>query len=313
MQNSLSPSAARPEGHHTFVRGILIGLLAAGIGALYTVFARWGINRGLQTFDLTALRFGVAGLVTAPVLAMAWIRDRHQFTGRWKTWLGIALLAGVPFGMLMFGGLQFAPVSHAAVFPFSAMSVMGMLLGAIFTGDRITWRRSMGILAVLGGLLLVAGLNASSFTGTTLMGDAMFILAGTLWAGFGIVLRKNRLDPLLATAVIAFSALVTYVPLYLVLTGARSLLASSPHVLWTEVVIQGLIAGAGTLFTYARTVSLLGAGRAAIFPALTPGLAALLAWPVLGHMPTTAETTGCVVVMAGLILAVTGGAQRRGN
>jgi hypothetical protein len=35
-------------------------------------------------------------------------------------------------------------------------------------------------------------------------------------------------------------------------------------------------------------------------------LAALLAWPVLGHMPTTAETTGCVVVMAGLILAVTG-------
>ena len=79
------------------------------------------------------------------------------------------------------------------------------------------------------------------------------------------------------------------------------------------MVIQGLIAGAGTLFTYARTVSLLGAGRAAIFPALTPGLAALLAWPVLGHMPTTAETTGCVVVMAGLILAVTGGAQRRGN
>lgn len=313
MQNSLSPSATRPEGHHTFVRGILIGLLAAGIGALYTVFARWGINRGLQTFDLTALRFGVAGLVTAPVLAMAWIRDQRQFTDRWKTWLGIALLAGVPFGMLMFGGLQFAPVSHAAVFPFSAMSVMGMLLGAIFTGDRITWRRSIGILAVLGGLLLVAGLNVSSFTGTTLMGDAMFILAGTLWAGFGIVLRKNRLDPLLATAVIAFSALVTYVPLYLVLTGARSLLASSPHVLWTEVVIQGLIAGAGTLFTYARTVSLLGAGRAAIFPALTPGLAALLAWPVLGHMPTTAETTGCVVVMAGLILAVTGNAQRRGN
>jgi len=313
MQNSLSPSATRPEGHHTFVRGILIGLLAAGIGALYTVFARWGINRGLQTFDLTALRFGVAGLVTAPVLAMAWIRDQRQFTDRWKTWLGIALLAGVPFGMLMFGGLQFAPVSHAAVFPFSAMSVMGMLLGAIFTGDRITWRRSIGILAVLGGLFLVAGLNVSSFTGTTLMGDAMFILAGTLWAGFGIVLRKNRLDPLLATAVIAFSALVTYVPLYLVLTGARSLLASSPHVLWTEVVIQGLIAGAGTLFTYARTVSLLGAGRAAIFPALTPGLAALLAWPVLGHMPTTAETTGCVVVMAGLILAVTGNAQRRGN
>nr|NDG61356.1 EamA/RhaT family transporter [Betaproteobacteria bacterium] len=46
------------------------------------------------------------------------------------------------------------------------------------------------------------------------MGDAMFLAAGTLWAGFGIVLRKHRLDPLLATAVISISALLSYVPAY---------------------------------------------------------------------------------------------------
>lgn len=36
------------------------------------------------------------------------------------------------------------------------------------------------------------------------------------------------------------------------------------------------------------------------------GLAALMAWPVLGHAPGVAETTGLVVVMSGLVLAVTG-------
>jgi hypothetical protein len=35
------------------------------------------------------------------------------------------------------------------------------------------------------------------------------------------------------------------------------------------------------------------------------GLAALMAWPVLGHMPTAAEAAGLVAVVAGLILAVT--------
>jgi drug/metabolite transporter (DMT)-like permease len=138
----------------------------------------------------------------------------------------------------------------------------------------------------------------------------MFIAAGTLWAGFGIVLRKHKLDPLLATAVVSFSALITYVPVYLLVTGGARLLAAAPSVLWTEVLVQGLIAGAGTLFTYAKMVSLLGPSRAAVFPALAPGLAALLAWPVLDHVPSAAEAAGLTVAMVGLLLAVTTSSRR---
>lgn len=36
-----------------------------------------------------------------------------------------------------------------------------------------------------------------------------------------------------------------------------------------------------------------------------PGLAALMAWPVLGQVPTAAEAAGLVAVVARLILAVT--------
>ncbi len=290
--------------------GIAVGLLAASIGALYTVFARWGIAHGLHAPDLTVLRFGVAGLVTLPVLLWAWQRDAAQLTKRWRLWIAVALLAGTPFGLLMFGALQFAPPSHAAVFPFAAMSVIGLLLSALTLGDRITARKGLGIAVVLAGLVLVSGVEASSFTVRAALGDAMFIAAGTLWAGFGILLRKHRLDPLLATAVVSFSALVTYVPVYLLATGGARLLAAAPAVLWIEVLVQGLIAGAGTLFTYAKMVSLLGPSRAAIFPALAPGMAALMAWPVLGHVPTAAETAGLVIVIGGLMLAVTGALGR---
>lgn len=302
---SVLPNAAPADDSTRFAKGVAVGLLAAGIGALYTVFARWGIAHGLQSPDLTVLRFGVAGLLMLPVLALAWRRDGTQFTLRWRVWLLVALLAGTPFGLLMFGALQFAPPSHAAVFPFTAMSVMGMVLGAVVLGDRMTSRRVGGIAVVLTGLLLVSGLEASSLTLRAAVGDAMFLAAGTLWAGFGIVLRKHRLDPLLATAVVSFSALVTYVPAYLWFTGGAGLASAAPHVVWVEVLVQGVIAGAGTLYTYSKMVSLLGPSRAAMFPALAPGLAALMAWPVLGHVPAALETAGLLLAMAGLIVAVT--------
>ncbi len=237
---------ATPEISNDHARlwvGLAVGLMAASIGALYTVFARWGIAKGLQPTDLTVLRYGVAGVLTFPVLWLAWRRNAEQFYATWRVWVLVALLAGTPFGLLMFGALQFAPPSHAAVFPFSAMSVMGMILGAVVLGEALTLRRLAGIAVVLVGLVLLSGVEASSFSGRAAMGDVMFLAAGTLWAGFGIVLRKNRLDPLLATAVVSLSALLTYVPAYFAFVGADRLIEAARYVFWTEVLVQGVIAG----------------------------------------------------------------------
>ena len=138
----------------------------------------------------------------------------------------------------------------------------------------------------------------------------MFVAAGTAWAGFGILLRKHRLDPLLASAIVSVSALLTYVPAYLVFTGGTRLWAAEPSTFWVEALVQGVIAGAGTLFTYAKMVTLLGPARAAVFPALAPGLAALMAWPVLNHVPGGAEIAGLVLAISGLLLAVTAAGRR---
>jgi drug/metabolite transporter (DMT)-like permease len=287
------------------IAGLLVGLCAASIGALYTVFARYGISHGMTPWDLTFLRFAVAGVLTLPILAYALWSDWSAMRSQWQVWLGIAILAGPFFGLLMFGALYFAPPSHAAVFPFTAMSIMGMVMAAIFLGDRITVRKTVGVAIVVTGLVVLAGLSTTSFRGSALLGDALFISAGTMWAGFGILLRKFRLDPLRATAVISFSALMTYVPAYLLFTGISHISGISPLVLWTEVLVQGVIAGGGTLYTYGKMVSLLGPARAAIFPALAPGLAALMAWPVLGHIPGVAEITGLSLAIFGLIVSVT--------
>ena len=300
------PSA--PMSHHDPIplTGVAVGLLAASIGALYTVFARYGMAHGLLPQDLTFLRFAVAGVLTLPIVALAWRRDATGLLLRWRIWLAVCALAGPPFGLLMFGALQFAPPSHAPVFPFSAMSVMGTLLAVRYLDAKLTLRKIVGIGVVLTGLIVLSGVDRASFTARALLGDAMFIAAGTCWAGFGIVLRKKGLDALLATAIVSFSALVTYVPLFLLLSGTQRLAQASASLLLIEVLVQGVIAGAGTLYAYAKMVALLGPARAAVFPALAPGLAALMGWPILGHVPTSLELLGLGVAMAGLVLTVTG-------
>ena len=285
--------------------GVLVGLCAASIGALYTVFARYGIAHGLTPWDLTFLRFAVAGLITLPVLVWLLRTELSVMRAHWGRWAAVALLAGPLFGLFMFGALYFAPPSHAAVFPFTAMSVMGLIMSAIFLGDRITLRKTVGVIIVVMGLTVLAGLSAASLHGRALLGDLLFITAGTLWAGFGVVLRKYKLNPLAATAVISFVALVTYVPVYLLLGGASNLTQVPVGVLLTEVLVQGVIAGGGTLYTYSKMVSLLGPARAAVFPALAPGIAALMAWPVLGHVTGSAELIGLLLAVVGLIISVT--------
>lgn len=307
----LSPTLVVASRHDPqLLRGVLVGLLAASIGALYTVFARWGVAHGLAAHDMTVLRFGVAGVVTLPILALALKRDAAGLLARWRDWLAISLLAGPLFGLLMFSALQWAPASHAAVFPFTAMSVMGTLMAAWFLGDRITARKALGIAVVVTGLLVLSGLSLQSLTPRAMLGDALFIVAGTLWAGFGVVMRRQKLDPLLATAVVSFFALVTYVPSYFALVGTERLLAAVPHVVAVEVLVQGVIAGAGTLYTYSRMVALLGPARAAVFPALAPGIAALMAWPVLGHVPGGSELAGMAIAMVGLVISVTTARRR---
>ncbi len=82
--------------------GIAVGLVAASIGALYTVYARWGITRGLSSPDLTALRFGVAGIATLPLLLHAMAKRREILLQKWGICLAVSLLAGTRRNCLRF-------------------------------------------------------------------------------------------------------------------------------------------------------------------------------------------------------------------
>jgi drug/metabolite transporter (DMT)-like permease len=71
-----------------------------------------------------------------------------------------------------------------------------------------------------------------------------------------------------------------------------------------QIVVQGLFAGVLPIFLFARAVILLGAGRAATFPALVPGFALIIGYLTLGIVPSLAQVIGLVIVVVGFRFVV---------
>ena len=68
--------------------------------------------------------------------------------------------------------------------------------------------------------------------------------------------------------------------------------------------MQGVLAGMLPIFLFARAVILLGAGRAATFPALVPGFSLIIGYLALGIVPSIAQLVGLVIVVIGFRFVV---------
>jgi drug/metabolite transporter (DMT)-like permease len=69
-----------------------------------------------------------------------------------------------------------------------------------------------------------------------------------------------------------------------------------------QLVSQFVLSGVVALVCYGAAVRMLGSSRAAIFSALAPALAALIAVPWLGEVPTALTIAGIVLAVAGVAL-----------
>jgi drug/metabolite transporter (DMT)-like permease len=69
-----------------------------------------------------------------------------------------------------------------------------------------------------------------------------------------------------------------------------------------QAVVQGALAGAGAIYLFTRSVVLLGASRAVLFPALVPPFTLLVGYLALGEAPSLSQLIGLVIVVAGFRL-----------
>jgi len=247
---------------------------------------------------VTALRFGVAGLLLLPLLARRGLAELRVLPA-----LFLSCGAGAPYVLLTAGGLAFAPAGHMGVITPSCMLLCSTLGSYWILKDPLTRHRIVGVLAITLGLSALGWDGLANHGDLTWLGDTMFALGGALWASYTIGSRVWRVDPLHATAVVSVVSMVLYMPGYVWLAGAQ--LAAAP---WREIVIQGVFQGVLSavvaLLLYTRAVAILGAARGAVFAALVPTFSLLLAIPLLHELPTQLQLTGVVLVTTGMVFAL---------
>lgn len=255
-------------------------------------------SQALDAWDVTALRFGVAGLLLLPLFAR-----RGLGSLRLGPALFLACGAGAPYVLLTAGGLAYAPAAHMGVITPSCMLLCSTLGGWLILREALTSVRIAGALAITAGIVTLGWDGLANHGEQTWLGDAMFALGGLFWASYTIGSRVWRVEPLHATAVVGVLSMLAYVPPYAWFAGAD--LATAP---WREIAIQavfqGVLSAIVALLLYTRAVALLGAARGAVFAALVPTFSLLIAIPLLHELPTPLQIAGVLFVTAGMLLAL---------
>jgi drug/metabolite transporter (DMT)-like permease len=281
--------------------GIACGTGAALFWAVGLVAARHGITAGFSPMDIVFHRFVWAGLVFLPLVARQGISDLGGVGLARGT--ALTLFGGPPLALLSYAGFLFVPLAHGGVIQPSCAALGGLVLASVVLKERLPIGRVLGAAVIVAGLAVI-GADALATIGTHgLVGDLSFVIAGTMFAVFATLLRRWRIAPMRAVAVTSVVSLVD-VPIHWLVFGFERMIALGLVENLVQLVAQGLFAGVGATYLFTRSVVLLGAGRAAVFPSLVPGFTLLIGFLVLGEVPSLAQLAGFAIVLVGFRLVV---------
>lgn len=297
-----SPPQPSSDTEHPHI-GIAFGMLAAVIWGGFLVVSRHGVVLGLEAVDIAFLRYVSAALVMLPILLRQPGRGELVQLGWFKPVM-LAMLAGPLFLIVGASGFYFAPAAHAAVIQPGGMTVTSVCFAAILFGERLTPAKLAGLALLVIGLATIAGPGLFSGQSEAWKGDILFATAGTMFAGFTILVRRWRISAWTSTAIVAVLSGFLFGPLYLLIWGPGRLLETPLTAIIEQIVVQGILSAVVALFAFARAVHHLGPGRASFFPAMAPSMAILIAIPVLGELPSALQWAGLGFATLGLVIAL---------
>ncbi len=283
-------------------RNTLIGtgaaICAVTIWAAWIVGTRHAVTGSLPPEAVGLLRMAVPAILFAPVLLRTGVAPR-----------GIMLLvalcvigAGAPFFIIVATGMKFAPAADIGPLLPGTMPLFTAVLSVFVDRERIGPLRLAGYALVVAGIVAIAGRGLFDFASGEWRGHVLVLIGASLWATYTIAFRRSRLGPIEAAALIGFWSTLLLLPF-----GTAPLVeawrAGHGWEIAAQAVIQGVFSGILGLVLYGIAVARLGASRAAAFAALAPGMAALIAVPVLGEVPDMAAIAGIVATSIGVALA----------
>lgn len=271
-----------------FLLLVLICLIWASNNVLSkVVVSQWGV----PPLFFTSVRFAIVVLATLP-----WLLPMPR--PAWRIVLIGLTMGGGSFG-LMFIALYWVSPSEAAIVVQSSVP-MTTLLSILMLGERIRWRRALGITLALVGVLIVAWQP-----GLALSVGMAFLLASAFCGSLGAVMMKqmDAVSPMRFQAWVAMSGMLALAPFSLWFEPqglAQAMATGWPFVL--GVLYAALIT---SLFAHTAYYMLIGRYEANLIAALTlmtPLMTIALGARITGDQIDARMILGSLVALAGVLI-----------
>lgn len=282
------------------VRGILFILFCVLVWSGWMIVSSYGVRHSLSAYDITALRFGAAGLVMLPILM-----KRGWKLGPWGILGGILLasLMGSVYNVITISGMKYAPASHAAGLINSSVVAMTTIGGILILKEKTTKLKLLGIcISVIGVLTIVDILHSDTVSSDLALGHLFFLVGGSMWAAYALLMRIWKLDPIHVAAGVCVYSAITYLPVYFTMLPVTIGWHNWDAALF-QAIYQGIINSVFSLIAYNRGVELLGVSQSSAFIPLIPVIATLTAIPILGQQPALMDAVGIALVASGVLLS----------
>jgi drug/metabolite transporter (DMT)-like permease len=162
-----------PAGSY-YLKGAVSALAAVSIWATWSAVTRLAVTTSLGAWDIVALRFGVAGILLAPVLV------RRGLALDLLGWPGLALIIaglGAPYALVAASGLRFAPAYDQGALNPGCMPLFVALIASIVFGEKRSIAQSLGLSLVLAGVVIIVAWHAAAWNAPRTFGDAFFLVA----------------------------------------------------------------------------------------------------------------------------------------
>ena len=276
---------------------------------LLVVSVIWGANYSvtkqalahISPITFAALRFSLS---TALLWLVVWWFKQHGPVSRPVVLklLGWGVVGHTLNQLAFLSGLKLTTATNSALI-FGNLPVVVALLGVLFGYERPRPRVWFGILMGTAGVAIVVGAKGVHFSGETRWGDLLNVLGLLFWAWFTVGVRHAALG--LNSAQVAALTHLGGTPG--LLAAAVPLAAATPWPfhgsVWLALFYSSVLSSVVAAVLWTRSLKALGGSRTALYNCLTPLVASLVAWIMLGERPVPLQGLGAGLVIVGVLVS----------
>lgn len=270
----------------------------------------WGLNwpvmrvgvLGVEPWTFRAFTTVFGGLV---LLAAAYVNGQRITVPRDQFRL-ICMIAPVSIGgWMVFSalGLEHMASGRAAIVAYT-MPLWAVIFARFLLDEPITWRRVVGLATGLAGMVVLIGGDLPAI-GESPLGAIYMLCAAVTW-GLGTVLFKRAPWRIPVPVIVGWQFLVLSVPI-----TAVALIVETPdfnYTAWSWFTIAYQIFAGALIgnYAWAKIVTLLPAGVAAISSLLIPVIGVVSGALILGEPVTWRELVALACVIGALAVVLIG-------